>query len=288
MTPPPPTENTSNTPTIDQSPAPSHSELYKTTVDGAGGPVELRLYFFEPPGHRATDARAAILFFFGGGWRNGSPEKFYPHCAYLASRGMVAVAADYRVEMRAQTTPFECVADGKSAMRYLRANAARFGIDANRIAAAGSSAGGHVAASCGILPGLDDANDDRTVSPRPDAMVLYNPVIDTSTAGYGYDQVGERWREISPHHHVHAGLPPTLVVHPVEDKTVPYANATAFVAAMHAAGNRCDLISPTGIGHGFVYNFTSPAARQAIYDTDVFLTSLDYVTGEPTLVVGME
>ena len=70
-------------------PQPTRSVVYKTVGD-----VSLALHLFEPEGHKATDKRPAIVFFFGGGWNGGTPSQFYPHCAYLASRGMVAVAAE--------------------------------------------------------------------------------------------------------------------------------------------------------------------------------------------------
>ena len=264
---------------------PSHSVVYKTTTDAQGQKVELKLHFFEPAGHQATAKTPVILFFFGGGWQNGSPTSFFPHCAYFASRGMVAVAADYRVRTRQDTTPFECVADGKSAVRYVRANAAKFGLDPQHIAAAGSSAGGHVAASAGFIFTLDEQNEDAAISSMPNALVLYNPVIDTSAEGYGNARLGERWREISPQHHVRAGLPPTIVFHGTADKTVPYSNAQAFEKAMRQVGNRCELVSLAGVGHGFVYNLANKTARQATRDTDLFLLSLGYLKGEPTLTV---
>ncbi len=71
------------------------SEVYKTVGD-----TKLRIYVFEPEGHTSSDRRTAIVFFFGGGWNNGSPKQFEHHCRYLASRGMVALTADYRVRTR--------------------------------------------------------------------------------------------------------------------------------------------------------------------------------------------
>src|SRR5437870_9383869 len=112
-------------------------ETYKTVGD-----TKLDLYVYYPAGHKASDKRAAIVFFFGGGWTNGSPGQFEQHCKHLASRGMVAMTADYRVASRNQVKAVSCVADAKSAIRYVRKEAARLGIDPNRIVAAGGSAGG--------------------------------------------------------------------------------------------------------------------------------------------------
>ena len=131
-------------------PEPTRTVIYKHASD-----TDLILYIFEPDGHKLDDKRPAAVFFFGGGWNGGTPKQFYPHCAYLASRGIVAMAADYRVASRQKTSPFECVEDGKSAVRWIRQNACSLGIDPKRVAAGGGSAGGHVTAATGTLPGLD-------------------------------------------------------------------------------------------------------------------------------------
>jgi hypothetical protein len=69
------------------------------------------------------------VFFFGGGWVGGSPKQMYQQAKVMAEQGMVAFSADYRVASRNKTTPFECVKDGKSAIRWLREHAAELGID---------------------------------------------------------------------------------------------------------------------------------------------------------------
>ena len=122
---------------------------------------KLILNVFYPKGHvPKKDKRAAIVFFFGGGWSGGNPAQFEPHCEYLASRGMVAMTADYRVKSRQGTPPFECVKDGKSAVRWIRKNSDKLGIDPKRLAAGGGSAGGHVAAATGTVPGLEEEGED--------------------------------------------------------------------------------------------------------------------------------
>jgi acetyl esterase/lipase len=79
---------------------------------------QLRLHVFSPADHKPSDARPAILFFFGGGWDHGDPSQFVRHANYFASRGMVAILPDYRTRKSHGTTPLECVADGKSAVRW--------------------------------------------------------------------------------------------------------------------------------------------------------------------------
>lgn len=264
-------------------PPPTRRIIYKNTIDAAGTPVALGMNVFEPPGHRTTDKAPVFVFFFGGGWNTGNPNLLSQHCAYFASRGIVAIAPDYRVKNRQETTPFECVADGKSAIRFVRAHASELGIDPGKVIVAGTSAGGHVAASTATIPGFDEKNEDQKISSVPNAMVLYNPVIDTSPDGFGNKRLKDRWREISPLQHVRPGLPPTIVFHGDADKTVPHANVVAFEKAMKQAGNRCELVTFPGVGHGFIPKFATSTAQSALRDTDKFLASLGYLEGPPTL-----
>ena len=91
--------------------------------------AELKLEIFRPAGWKADDKRPSIVFFFGGGWVGGSTRQFHPQATRLASRGMVAYCADYRVRSRHKTSPFEAVADAKTALRWIWRNAGGQGID---------------------------------------------------------------------------------------------------------------------------------------------------------------
>ena len=256
----------------------ARTEVYKTVGD-----VKLTLSIFEPASGPKS-GRPAIVFFFGGGWTNGSPAQFEQQCRHLAARGMVAITADYRVASRHQVKPVACVADAKSAIRWVRANAARLGIDPRRIAAGGGSAGGHLAASVATLPGLDPATDDKAVSCRPDALVLFNPGtvmapfpgLELKGFGAGLDKArfGCEPTEISPLHHVRKGLPPTIIFHGKTDTTVPYATVEKFTEVMKAAGNRCELVGFEGQGHGF---FNKAKYQETLDATDAFLVSLGYL-----------
>ncbi|MDU0353277.1 carboxylesterase family protein [Paraglaciecola aquimarina] len=67
----------------------------------------LKLHIFNPQNHKSNDYKPAIVFFFGGGWSGGSPEQFYDQSKYLASRGMVAISAEYRIRNIHNTSPKE-------------------------------------------------------------------------------------------------------------------------------------------------------------------------------------
>jgi acetyl esterase len=260
----------------------ARTEVYKTVGD-----VKLTLSIFEPASGPKS-GRPAIVFFFGGGWSSGSPVQFEQQCRHLAERGMVAITADYRVASRHQVKPVACVADAKSAMRWVRANATRLGIDPRRIAAGGGSAGGHLAAATATLPGLDEPGEDTRVSAVPDAAVLFNPALvlapmeGLALEGFGTrvpeERLGTKPENLSPAHHVKRGAPPTIIFHGTADTTVPFATAEAFARVMKAAGNRCELVAYDGQPHGF-FNFGRQGGKypETLAATDAFLVSLGWL-----------
>ena len=247
------------------------------------GHSELKIHVFNPKNHNRSDKRPAIVFFFGGGWNGGSPSQFYPHCEYLASRGMVAMSAEYRVKSRNGTSPRECVKDGKSAIRWIRLHADELGIDPRRLAAGGGSAGGHVAAATSTVRRFDEEGEDQSISCRPDALVLFNPVFDNGPGGYGHDRVEEYWRDFSPMHNISESTPPTIVFLGTKDNLIPTATAKRYKKLMAEKSRRCDLHLYEGQGHGF-FNYRSEKYYTAtVIEADRFLASLDYLSGEPTL-----
>lgn len=237
------------------------------------GDRQLKLHVFQPKDWKATDKRACFLTVHGGGWGAGEPRRMYPFAAHYAERGMVGISIEYRLMQKGNgVTPFDCVSDGREAIRFIKTHAAELGIDPEKIVANGGSAGAHVAAGMALFDKVDPVGG-RNVSAHPAALVLYYPVIDTSTAGYGNKACGERWREISPLHQVRAGAPPTVIFHGTADKTTPYAGAKAFTEAMVATGNRCDLITEPGAGHTYLM-FEKGVFEQTLKRTDDFLVSL--------------
>ena len=261
-----------------------YRKVYKQT-----GEAELAMHICAPKTPAAPSP--AIVFFFGGGWTGGAPDQFFEHCAYFASRGLVAISAEYRVKSRHGATPYECVKDGKSALRWVRAHAAELGIDPHRIAAGGGSAGGHVAACTATINGFEEEDEDLTVSSKPNALVLFNPVIDTTPTGWlpGAKVLGDRAEDLSPAHHVVSGIPPCIIFHGTADKGVPFENVARFCRLMTDAGNTCELVGFEGAGHGF-FNHVSRrpdndpnAYTETVRAADRFLAKLSFLEGDPTL-----
>jgi acetyl esterase/lipase len=270
----------------------SRTEVYRQV-----GEVKLKAWIFDPAGHAATDRRPAVVFYFGGGWRGGTPGQFLPHCRYLAERGMVAITVDYRVRNRHDVSPQECLRDAKAAIRWVRSNARRLGVDPNRVAAGGGSAGGHLAAATALINGFED-DASSIVSSAPNAMILFNPAVVIAPVEGHPDLLPDekftdirqrtdgRPREVSPYHFVRSGLPPSIIFHGTEDEAVPFPTVELFHEAMTAAGNRCELKAYQGQPHGFFNpgrKSGEPRAEanrnyhQTIGELDVFLVSLGYL-----------
>lgn len=258
------------------------TKVYKTI-----GRTKLKMYIFQSAEHKNNERIPAIVFFFGGGWTGGHTNQFLPQCNYLAKRGMVAMTADYRVKSRQRVTPFECVADAKSAIRWVRAHAAELGIDNNRIVAAGGSSGGHLAACTALLKDFDEKNEDLSISSVPNALVLFNPALDLShIVEKSLNNQVRDWHqkalEISPVHHVYSGAPPTIIIHGTTDESIPFQLVINFCEVMKKYGNHCEVVPFEGRDHGFFnyYGGDNPDFFSTMEYTVKFLTSIGYLKGD--------
>ena len=267
-------------PSFHGAPVDGEPQIYKRI-----GELELPLYIVRPRDWRASDRRPAIVFFHGGGWVGGTPAQFNDQGRRFAALGFVCFHVRYRL-LKPRTTepPRVCIADARSALRWVRAHAAELAVDPHRIAAAGGSAGGHLAAHAGLVSAGDDPADDRAVSARPDALVLFNPVLDNSPGNYGAERVGENLAELSPAQNVSAAAPPTIVFLGTKDKLIPIATMERFRDRMQAAGVRCELRLYAGQEHGFFnaskvggkyFELTQRAAEE-------FLASLGWLDARPS------
>lgn len=248
----------------------------RTVIYKRAGGQELRLDVFLPAGFKPGDHRPGLVAFHGGGWAAGDPRSMYPFATWAAARGQVGLSVQYRrYKPNTANTVFESVKDARSALRYVRSHAAELGLDPQHLVTIGSSAGGHLAVATALFDGVDEPGEDPGVSCRPEGVIMFSPVIDTSAAGYGQAKIGDRWRELSPLHQVRAGLPPMLLFHGTSDETTPFAGAQAFHEAMLQAGNRCDfVVGPRG---RHVYAMKVEADfKDALQRIEAFLVSLGW------------
>jgi acetyl esterase/lipase len=218
---------------------------------------ELPMLLFEPGEGRQP--LAGIVVFHGGGLHGGSADELAPHCRRLASRGIFAVSAGYRLIDRGAVSIDDCIADVRRAVAHFAGLAAARGLDWSRLASGGSSAGAHLALMAAMT-----APDGSLPAPEPgvSAFVALNPVVDL--LAYSPEQrrsleadvariAAGRLAEYSPIEFVRPGNPPTLIQHGTDDAVAPIGQARRFRALMTQAGNDCVLVEYERAEHAFHY-----------------------------------
>ena len=208
----------------------------------------------------------AVVCIHGGGFRAGKRESYDKLCLTLAQNGYVAITVTYRL---APAYPFPAaVLDCKSAVRWLRANAAKYHADSARIGVTGGSAGGHLAQFLGVTAGVKefDAGENLDQSSAVSCVVnFYGPSDLTKSYGKSVDAAEvlplffggtphTKWREHivgSPLYWVTPNAAPTLVVHGTDDKYVAYEQAGWMVDKLKASAVEAELLTLEGAGHGF-------------------------------------
>ena len=262
--------------------------------------VELELLVVKPPDWAEGDRMPAIVWIHGGGWRSGHPEMFLPHAEYFSRRGAVSVSVTYRLiepepMIEGKITVETCLEDCKSAIRYIREHASELGIDPERIAAIGDSAGGHLATALATVSGCENPHEDETISSVPNAVVNLNGITDltitfpniplqyekeTEEEGQRYMNRYEQAKCLSPVFQVRSGLPPMLHLHGVQDRTVEPHQSIRMHQALLASGNRSELILYPQTKHAFIlyqYTATDEEIERAILDIDQFFIRLGWL-----------
>lgn len=248
---------------------PDLKEVYKT-VDGSS----LELQVFYPNSVKPPKLVPGIVLFHGGGFTKGHPSSFYYLCDYLASRGMVAISVQYRLGDKVS-----CLKDAKSAMRYVYQNAEKFGINPEKIAAGGGSAGGHLAAATATSTIINDEADDLSVSTVPKALVLFNPIL-----GMQQNRLWDKaiWKDFSPYLGAHAEIPPTLCMWGDNDKFISVSSIDEYRQKLETLGVRIEIEVYPGQKHSFFDN-SKEWVVATLSRVDVFLESLGFLEGEPTV-----
>lgn len=282
------------------------------------GGLDLPMAIFLPKDRTTlAERRPAVVCIHGGawsGWRGGDCTNwdggiFAPHARYFAARGAVAVTISYRnvfrpgkeqAEFEKGPSLFDLYSDCRSAVRYLRQHAEQFGIDLNRIAVIGDSAGGHLAACLGTIDRFDEPGEDRSVSALANLVIACNPITDlTDTNWLAYVPVTSRaWegnqpltrvdraKAISPLWNISTASAPTLVMHGLADRVVNPSHSEEFQRRLQQAGVRCELNLIPGASHAFIllgYRSTGAEFLAAKSTVDRFLVSAGYLQGEPVM-----
>jgi acetyl esterase/lipase len=265
------------------------------------GDRRLRIVFHYPDGWSRADRRPAILFLSGGAHsprdRDGKPyplaaerasrnmpvvndgpgRSFDVEAAYFAKRGMVAGRVEYRQRKQDGVLPDESTRDAALAMRWVRRNAGKLGVDPDRLVGAGGSGGAHLVASVAAMPNLHGVE-----GAVPDALILHFPLLDWLEGGSMTDRFldaldgnRELALRLSPARHWRRDMPPTLLF--IGEREPTFEVNRAFAEKWRAAGARLELFVGQDAPHGF--STASPWVEKATARSDEFLRSLGYLDG---------
>jgi acetyl esterase/lipase len=226
----------------------------ETQVYRKVGGQELLVHVMKPAGWKASDKRPVLVWFFGGGWNRGTPERSISYAKRAAAWGMVGVAPDYRVRDRHGTTPAESVADARAAVRWVQDHAAELGIDPAKVVVGGNSAGGHLAIWAAIAEAPVGSKAEESPLVKPAAMILTSPAADTTDPRMMARFKGQH-AELSATQNMNAKMPPTILFHGDADPTVPYTVATSLDKALRDSGNDVTFVTIPGGNHGWRSQF---------------------------------
>jgi acetyl esterase/lipase len=241
-----------------------HEEL--DIVFGKGGNTDLKLDLAMPA--EGAGPFPAVVCIHAGGWVGGKRQEMSQTIRTLASRGYVAVSPDYRLATAQARFPAQ-VEDCKAAVRWLRANAAKYKIDPEHIGAVGFAAGGHLACMLGVTDkddGLEGAGGNADASSRVQAVVSFFGPTDLTAKDWGLDvsarnlipllggtaaEKPEAYRKASPLTYAGKNAAPLLLFHGAEDKMVSVDQSRRLAEKIESAGGAAQLVVVEGEGHGF-------------------------------------
>jgi acetyl esterase/lipase len=221
-------------------------------VDGE----ELKLDAYVPKGEVKFPA---VVVIHGGAWRMGDKAAYAAECTSLANNGYAAFTIRYRLLPKHKFPA--CVEDCKSAVRWVRHNAAKYKVDPQRIGAYGHSAGGHLAAMLATMGGTPQFNGDADAKPGDSriqaaacmAGVFEFPPIDIAIfrefLGASPKDNPDVYKQASPLHHVSKDTAPVLILHGDQDNLVPLIGSQRFADALTKAGVENQLVVLKGVGH---------------------------------------
>ena len=220
-----------------------------------------------------AESKGAVVVFAGGGYAMKAAHEGPAMGEWLQKNGITAFVVDYRVAPYKHPAQ---ISDAMRAVRYVRFYAEKYGIDRDKIAVMGFSAGGHLAASLGNLyeQGLFEDGEDRNVSSRPDWMLLCYPVI-TFEPPFANSYSGEMLmgtktpapelaRLLSCEQNVTKNTPPAFIWHTYEDNAVPVENSLMYAAALRRNGIPFELHIYEKGAHGTGLFDGHPWAEEAV------------------------
>lgn len=218
-------------------------------------------------------ARPAIIFFHGGGWLYGNRWQFARQAARLTREtNLIVISADYTLD----GNPVTSSADALAATCWIRDRVRKFGIDSDRIAISGGSAGGQLAAYVGLSKRSSAGQCADASYPYADALILFNPLLDFRDMKRPMPEAG--LADVSPIKMLDRRIPPTLILQGTADKTTPIASAYNFANKAKGVGSPIVRVVPfEGRNHGFFNIAESGDLNTTIDDVEHFLRELGWI-----------
>ena len=244
---------------------------------------------------RTAEKKPAIIYFPGGGFTTTDYEKFIEMRFALAKAGFVVAAAEYRVVPNKFPAILE---DGKSAVRFLKAHADAYGIDASKIGVLGDSAGGYLSQMVAVTGNEKqfDKGDNLHVDSTVQAAATLYGISDLRNIGAGFDEAiqkvhqspavteallvngvafneypgasilsdSDKARAASSLGHIKKNLPPFLIMHGTEDKLVSPVQSEQLYEALKQNGNRVTYVKVEGAAHGDTVWFQKPIIDKVV------------------------
>jgi acetyl esterase/lipase len=247
-------------------------------VFGKGGDMDLTLDVYHPP-EGVTPKRMAIIHLFGGGFFVGNKNAGYiiNDSKALGNLGYTNISANYRLQSEG-SWPAQ-IHDTKAAIRWTRANAERLGIDADKIAVAGYSAGGMLSLMAGATNGnveFEGSGGNAGVSSDVQAAIGVYPLASAQTAGGLFPEgqaTPENIAAASPTTHISASHAPTIFIHGTADTTVPLSSSLDYFNRLNELGVPAGLTAIQGAAHAFD-NAALDAVEVMAHSIDLFLDRL--------------
>ena len=223
--------------------------------------IKLKLFIFNPLEKKSD---SSVLLFHGGGWAFGSSYSLFKICRDISKNGITCISADYRLALKHNSKVKDSMLDARDAYKWVIDNAELLNINKNHVMVGGGSSGGHLAASLAMIP-----DDNNEVISSIKALIFFNPAINTTFFDSGFElpnSTSERrtkfWFylkklfegksiELSPSNYVSENLPPSIIFHGTNDKTIPISIIEDFTKDMKSKGNDITLSKWEDKGHQF-------------------------------------
>jgi acetyl esterase/lipase len=275
----PPRDTPAQTPT--DAPANSLSSVQQDIAYGTAGGHPLLLDIYQPS-EQSSALRPAVVLIHGGGWTSFDKSTMHTMGMFLARCGFVAFAVDYRLMHGSENIWPAQLDDVQRAVRWVRANAAKYRVDPDHIGAFGHSAGAQLAS----LLGMEDTRDNSDAalakySSRVQAVVEVSGPSDftihrdadddaflATFFGGDYAQRSKVWQDASPAFHVSKNVSPFLIMHGTQDADVPIAQSQELAEKLQQAGASVKFVTVDD-----AHTFRTPEARKRLaLETQAFFT----------------